>query len=109
MRREGARLVLARHLPARFDVVAETTLPKAGRERIAQQVRQDMWRALKGQRGFSPVVEVASCETGLRVRAGGRVEAARFDRNRLEARIASVLEAPEKRRRWVLNAGGQGR
>ncbi len=89
-------------------MVAETTLPAAGRERIAQQVRQDMWRALQGQRGFSPVVEVVSCEVGLRVRAGGRVAAARFDRDGLEARIASVLEAPEKRRRWVKNAGGQG-
>ncbi|MDV7145267.1 hypothetical protein R3X27_21500 [Tropicimonas sp. TH_r6] len=105
--RDGARVTVARQLPARFDVVAETRLPSAGRARVAQQVRQDIWRALQGQRGFSPVVEIEMVEDGLRVRAGGRVAAARFDRGGLEARIADVLEAPENRRRWVRMAGGQ--
>ncbi|RYH10719.1 hypothetical protein [Tropicimonas sp. IMCC6043] len=106
VRREGARLTLARHLPARFDIAAETILPHAARERVAQQVRQDIWRALARQRGFSPVVEVTAGADGLAVRAGGRVATARFDRSGLEARIAEVLEAPANRRRWVRMAGG---
>ena len=107
VQRDGARLVLARHLPARFDVSAETVLPDAGRERVAQQVRQDMWRALQRQRGFSPVVEVVSGANGLSVRAGGRVDTERFDRKGLEARISALLEAPENRHRWVRMAGGR--
>lgn len=105
--RDGRRLVLARHLPARFDVSAETRLPHAARERVAQQIRQDMWRALARQRGFSPVVEVTAGEAGLAVRAGGRVGTAGFDRAGLEARITEVLESPANRMRWVRMAGGQ--
>ena len=101
-------MVLARCLPAHFDVAVETTLPSAGRERVAQQIRQDLWRALRRQHGYSPVVEVVSCEDGLRVRAGGRIATARFSRAKVEARIADVLEAPDNRRRWVLRAGGRG-
>lgn len=100
--------MLARRLPARFDVAVDTRLALAGRLRVAQQVRQDLWRSLQGQRGFSPVVEVIAEPDGLAVRAGGRIESARFDRAVLEARIADVLEAPAKRRRWVMRAGGKG-
>ncbi len=106
--REGARVTVARLVPVRFDVFAETRLPRAGRERVAQQVRQDLWRALQRQRGFSPVVEVEAVEDGLIVRAGGRVDAAQYDRAGIEARIADMLEAPSRRRRWVRMAGGQG-
>ena len=104
--RDGPRLTLARRLPARFDVAAETHLPMAGRLRVAQQIRQDMWRAIQRQRGFSPVVEVTSGPSGLVVRAGGRIDAVPFDRARLEARISGVLEAPENRARWMRGAGG---
>lgn len=106
--RDGPRVTVARHLPVRFDVLAETVLPPAGRLRVAQQIRQDLWRALQRQRGFSPVVEVSEAADGLLVRAGGRVQAARFDRARLAARIADVLEDGTNRRRWVRMAGGRG-
>lgn len=106
--RDGPRVTVARHLPVRFDVLAETVLPLAGRLRVAQQIRQDLWRALQRQRGFSPVVEVSEAADGLVVRAGGRVLAARFDRARLAARIADVLEDGTNRRRWVRMAGGRG-
>ena len=111
MVRRGPVLTLARQLPARFDVSAATVLPTpARRGRIATQVRQDLWRALRGQRGFSPVVEVTdqACDggVGLRVRAGGRVMAARFDRTLLEAKIAALLADPGNRARWLGAARG---
>jgi len=99
--RDGPRLTLARKLPARFDLCAETRLGRAARGRIAHQVRQDLWRALQDVRGFSPVVEVSYEEEGLRVRAGGRVDASRFPKANVEARIAEVLSDPCKRRRWL--------
>lgn len=45
-------LTLSRQLPARFDVVASTTLPEGDPLRLAHQIRQDMWRMLKRVRGF---------------------------------------------------------
>lgn len=104
--REGARLTLARRLPARFDIEAATCLPFTGRGRLAAQIRQDVWRALQGQRGFSPVVEITAGAEGLAVRAGGRVENARFDREGLERRVAEVLASPANRRRWLRGNGG---
>lgn len=99
----GDTLTLARHLPPRFDVVAETRLPAMGRRRLAHQVRQDMWRALRRLRGFSPVVEVSRDGDGLRLRAGGRVAGgcppATSDR------IAAVLADPGNRARWARFAG----
>ncbi|MFV0358314.1 hypothetical protein [Tropicimonas sp.] len=99
--RDGARLTLARHLPARFDVEARTTLPAARRLRIASQIRQDLWRAIRSQRGFSPVVEVVRAGGGLTVRAGGRITGAQFNRERIEARIAALLDDPSHRDRWL--------
>lgn len=104
--RSDDALTVARSLPPVFDVVADTRLPNAGRARVAHQVRQDMWRALQNVRGFSPVVQVLRDADGLLVRAGGRV-ARPFDASTLSARIASVLDDPEKRARWVRHAGGR--
>ena len=100
----GDTLTLARHLPPRFDVVAETRLPAMGRRRLAHQVRQDMWRALQRLRGFSPVVEVTRDGDAVRLRAGGRV-AGPCPPN-AAARIASVLADPGNRARWARYAGG---
>lgn len=102
--RDGPRLTLARHLPPRFDVAADTRLPLAGRRRIASQIRQDLWRALRRQRGFSPVVEVTTEPGGLAVRAGGRIDAACYDRARIATRIAALLEDRTNRARWVRSA-----
>ncbi|MFB9149746.1 hypothetical protein [Roseovarius ramblicola] len=97
---EGA-LVLARRLPARFDLAAETVLTgQVGRRRLAHLVRQDMWRALRHLRGFAPVVRVARIPGGLHLRAGGAV-AGRFARADAEARIAALLADPGRRARWT--------
>jgi hypothetical protein len=103
--REGAAVTVSRRVPVVWDVAAETRLPDAGRLRVAHQVRQDLWRALRRQRGFAPAVRVARDGAGLSVRAGGRV-AAPHDRARLEAEIARVLSAPAHRARWRAAAGG---
>ena len=99
--RDGSALTLTRHLPVRFDVEARTHLPRMGRLRLASQIRQDIWRALQSQRGFSPVVEVTAGEDNVGVRAGGRIEARRFDRVRLQGLISDVLDNPGNRQRWL--------
>lgn len=101
--RDDTCLTLARHLPVRFDVSAEAVLPDGGRLRLARQVRQDLWRRLQGQRGFSPVVEVARKGGSCHVRAGGRIDG-RFAKARLEAEIASLLADPKARARWSAHA-----
>lgn len=97
--RGGDTLTLARHLPPRFDVVAETVLPRANASRVAHQIRQDMWRALQQLRGFSPVVQVRTLEEGLHIRAGGRVIGAPCPAT--QSRIADVLAHEGNRVRWV--------
>ena len=105
IRDDGAELVLSRRNPPVLDVSAQTILPDAGRTRLAHQVRQDMWRALQGVRGFSPVICVRRDGGRLHLRAGGQV-ARPFDAQRLSDRIAAVLENPANRARWVAFAGG---
>ena len=97
--RDPGGLTLARALPPRFDVRAETLLPMAEPLRLAQQIRQDMWRALRRMRGFSPVVRVEPQADGMKVTAGGRVEGAVPPGT--IARISGVLEHPAYRDRWV--------
>lgn len=104
---EGDTLTLSRRLPARFDVAAQTRLPDAGRAKVAQQVRQDMWRALQDLRGFAPVVQVRREGNELVVVAGGEV-AGVVARAHLEGLIQEVLDAPAKRARWVRHAKGAG-
>ena len=101
--RDGDALTLARRRGARLDVSVMTTLPDAGRLRVAQQVRQDMWRALQDLRGFSPVVQVRRDAGMLHVTAGGEV-AGRYVRDKVEAAIRDVLESPARRARWVAHA-----
>ena len=101
--RDDTCLTLARQLPVRFDVSAETLLPDGSRLRLARQVRQDMWRRLRDQRGFSPVVEVTREEGRCHVRAGGRI-AGRFAKARLEAELATLLADPQTRARWSSHA-----
>lgn len=102
--RDGASLILARQLPARFDIGVVAEFPAMGKLRLAQQVRQDMWRALRDVRGFSPVVHVEEQDHGLRLRAGGRVEGP-APRAGLETIIAGVLACPRNRARWAAFAG----
>lgn len=106
IRRDGARLTLSRHVPPMLDICAATSLPDAGRLRVAHQIRQDVWRALRGLRGFSPVVEVTRREGRLHVRAGGQVPKG-LAAPGLNARVQSLLDDAANRRRWVRHAGGR--
>ena len=104
--RDPGALTLARHLPPRFDVAAEAAMPPMRKGRLARQIRQDMWRALRHLRGFSPVVRVEEVSAGLHVTAGGRVAARVFPKAAAEARIAELLADPAHRARWARHAGG---
>jgi len=98
---EGEALTLARRLPVRFDLAAETVLSgQAGRRRVAHRVRQDLWRSLRDLRGLAPVVRVARVPGGLHLRAGGAVRG-RFPRGWAEARIEALLADPAHRARWM--------
>ena len=97
---EDGALILARRLPVRFDLAVRTRLPVAGKLRLAHQIRQDMWRALQGLRGFAPIVRIADGPDGLEVTAGGQVEG-RVPRAWAEERIAEVLEDTGNRARWI--------
>ena len=96
-------LTLARHAPAHFDVAAEATLADAvDLLRLAHQVRQDVWRALRRLRGFSPTVEIRAEGDMLHIRAGGRAMAP-FPPTAAPA-IQAVLDCPNNRRRWLKHA-----
>lgn len=100
---EQGTLTLARRLPLRFDLRAETVLPGAvGRLRIAHMVRQDLWRALRRLRGFAPAVRVARVPGGMALCAGGAV--AGPVPPGAQARIAALLEDPGHRARWMRQA-----
>ena len=100
--RADGELTLGRQTPPRFEVAAVTELPLADPLRLAQQIRQDVWRALQNVRGFSPVVRVARNSEGLRVTAGGRVlgQVSAV----LAGRIGDVLADPANRSRWLRHA-----
>ena len=98
--RDGAAVTVARHLPPRFDFMARTEMPDAGRLKVAHQVRQDRWRRLQKLRGFSPVVRVVRENGGLTVCAGGRA-AVPFPRARVEAQLGAMLSEPARRARWA--------
>jgi len=101
---EEDTLTLARRLPVRFDLRAETVLPGAvGRLRLAHMVRQDLWRILRDLRGFAPVVRVRRVAPGLHVVAGGAVSG-RVPPGTV-ARIAALLDDPRLRARWTRPAG----
>ena len=99
------QVTVSRQLPARFDVVAHTQLAGGNAVRLAMQIRQDLWRALRNVRGFSPVVQITPIDGHLNVQAGGRVMG-KVTSN-LKAEIAAVLESPENRTRWLKCAGYQ--
>lgn len=97
---EAGVLTVARRWPARFDVAAKTVLPAVDRLRLARQVRQDVWRALRRLKGFAPVVRVAREGGMLAVTAGGQVDGP-VPRAQTEARIARVLADAGNRERWI--------
>ncbi len=97
-------MTVARRLPVRWDIACRTVLPGGGRLRLAHQIRQDLWRALRAQRGFAPCVEVTRVPDGLAVRAGGQVDVGHNARHIRDV-IASLLGDAALRRRWVVCAG----
>ena len=101
IQREGDRLILSRTATARFDFVGVAVLPDMSRRRLAQQIRQDMWRQLQGLRGFSPVVEVVRIGGALSVRAGGQVDARNFPKEMAENTVCEMLECRANRSRWM--------
>lgn len=105
--RGAGGLTLSRQMPARFDVVASTTLPQGDPVRLAHQIRQDMWRKLQKVRGFSPVVQLTREGDVIRVEAGGRVAAPVAPG--LSGEIADLLACPAHRARWVAQATRSGR
>ncbi len=99
IQRSDETFVLARHLPVRFDVKAEAVFPLARRGRLAQQIRQDLWRELQSLRGFSPAVQIDRIDGGLRVTAGGR--AARPIPADVADKICTLLNSASHRQRWM--------
>ena len=100
---ENGDWVLARHLPVRFDLMARGAIAWCHPVRLMHQIRQDVWRALQGLRGFSPVVRLARIVEGWSIEAGGRVTGPVAPV--WEARLIGVLENGHHKARWQRHAG----
>lgn len=111
--RTDACLTLSRRRGATFDVSAQTRFAfEAGplaRGRLAQQIRQDLWRELQALRGFCPIIEVHADEAGLVVTAGGELTAKPFPKTKVQTQIEALLADPKKRARWRRGAAVKGR
>ncbi len=109
--RETDAVTVARHVPVRFDLLVNAHLPApagVSLRAVAQQVRQDLWRALQRIRGLSPVVRVTRVSEGLLVEAGGRL-ARPQQAGGADAALAHVLADPRNRQRWLAHAAHTGR
>lgn len=97
---DGDTLTLCRPGRARMDVAVCATLaaPVRSRRRLARAIRQDIWRACRAARGFSPVVEVSHSAGTTTICAGGQIDGVRP--GRIAETIGQVLEAPANRARW---------
>ncbi|MEM1130010.1 MAG: hypothetical protein AAGH83_05735 [Pseudomonadota bacterium] len=103
--RNGAVVTLARHLPPRFDIAAETRFPAGLRPAVlAHELRKDLWRLLQKIKGFSPVIRVVEDDAGLVVRAGGAILGGGPIAAGSTDRIASLLDTPVLRARWIAHA-----
>jgi hypothetical protein len=103
--RDGHAVTLARHLPVRMDLCVRATFhapTPVSRTALAHQIRQDVWRALRRLRGFSPVVRVGHTGAAIAVEAGGRCAG---PAGGAADRIADVLDNRANRRRWLAHAG----
>ncbi|MFY0681259.1 MAG: hypothetical protein JXR13_11845 [Thalassovita sp.] len=104
--KEDGAVTVARRLPVRFDFCAAADFPRCGSVKLAQQIRQDMWRALQSLQGFSPIVRVEINGGTMRVLAGGQVDK-RYPRAQVIETVSTLLNSPSHRTRWVAYAGGQ--
>ncbi|TCS65714.1 hypothetical protein EDD52_103130 [Primorskyibacter sedentarius] len=100
IQREEGRYLLSRRLPARFDVEATSVFPPMDPARLARQARQDVWRMLKGLRGFTPVIEVTLGHERVILRAGGQVPKGAALPKGINADLADLLSDPARRARW---------
>lgn len=99
IQRTGSCVQVARKGRTRLDFSAATFLQTHGRLRVAQEVRQDLWRCLQGQRGFTPIVRTEQESNGMLVTAGGMVDGI-ANLQSLTQRVANLLADPTKRARW---------
>jgi hypothetical protein len=111
-----ARMDIAGH--GAWDAPAGDVNPRRYRIALAQQIRQDLWRALQSTRGFSPIVEVASDHSGqggapgaIRVMAtaGGRLDVAQVPRAAMGAAIEALLSDRANHARWHKHAARRAR
>ena len=94
------RYLLSKRLPVVFDIYAQTVFPICRMDRLARQVRQDMWRALRRVRGFLPAVEATKTQDGLLLRAGGQLLCSAPKARMIES-IEELLNSAEYRQRWL--------
>lgn len=99
LERGADRVLLARRWPARFDVAVTTDLPPLRLVPLVHMIRQDIWRALRGLRGFAPVVAARASRSGVCVTAGGQM-AGPLARRAVEDRLRAVLGEAANRARW---------
>lgn len=97
--------------PWRWDVGVERSWESAPitvrqRRRLARQVRQDMWRAVRHVRGFLPMVAVTARLGEVTIRAGGTLVTRSGHRPTMEAAIGRVLDSRMNRMRWLSYALG---
>ena len=88
--------------PGQFDITPRPLSPGAAR-RMARAIRQDLWRACKSVRAFTPRVHVILAEGLATITAGATVQAAIPPD--LSARVAALLDDPKKRALWHVYAG----
>jgi hypothetical protein len=107
---QGGALILSRRATVRWDIRVEATLPTTlsgaglSRRRLAQQIRQDMWRVLQSVRGFLPAVQISARATDHLIVAGGDLDGTQAPLSYMEGRIAELLADPVHIARWTSHA-----
>lgn len=93
-------------VPDRWDVAVERCWgldAPVSRRRMAQQIRQDTWRAVQRVRGFVPRVLVALDDMHLKIKSGCTMVTG-LTAPGLTDRIEDILDNPDNRRRWAAHA-----
>jgi hypothetical protein len=96
-------------VPDRWDVSIDRRWAVPGaisRRRYASQVRQDLWRAARGLRGFVPRVLVGSDGEDILITGGGVLVTGHMPPG-LPERLAAILDNPNNRRRWGRHASAR--
>lgn len=104
MTRDGHTTRLARLGSENLEFGVETRFPPLRAGVLAHEIRKDLWRSLRGLRGFSPVIEVVEDDLGMTVTAGGQVVGKSWPRQKTLTEIDALLSNPVKRARWIAHA-----